>query len=404
VAFFTDSYYEANGVARTSGALEAYAAGHHLPFLIVHGGRTTRLIESDSVIRLELCRAEATSVNLEHDLRFDVAHWRHVPRVAEVLREFRPDVIHLTGPSDVGQLGAYLGFRMRIPIVGSWHTNLHEYASRRMDRLLTWVPALPRTVMHRWVERLTLAILTVLYRIPRVILAPNPEWVRALGRRTGRPTFLMTRGIDTDLFTPMRRSRSDDSVNIGYVGRLSPEKNVRMLAALETAVVAAGRANVRFTIVGDGKEREFLNRTMKLATFPGTLRGESLADAYANLDLFVFPSETETVGNVVLEAMASGVPVIAMNRGGHRFIVDERAAILVETQEEFIRAVIDLCADDVRRRKMGRAGRALALERSWDVVFRDVYRSYAVALARAQRELPSVDEALVSATGKPPLA
>src|SRR5262249_35119417 len=153
-----------------------------------------------------------------------------------------------------------------------------------------------------------------------VILAPNAEWKQTIEARTKKPTFVMTRGVDTTVFTPARRKRDDALVNIGYVGRLSTEKNVRALGRLQDALWSAGIVNTRFTIVGDGCEREWLRTRLPGAEFTGVLRGERLADAYANFDLFVFPSETETVGNVVLEAMASGVPVVAMARGGTRFV------------------------------------------------------------------------------------
>ncbi len=393
VALFTDSYHEANGVARTATALEAYAMERDLPMLVVHGGRATQLVETGSVQRLELRRSWA-SFDLEHDLRFDLALWRHAGRVAEAVRDFHPDVLHFTGPSDVGQLGASLGHRLGIPMVASWHTNLHEYASRRLQARLAWMPDRARLRIAAAAERHTLALAVLFYRIPRVVLAPNDEWARRLHERTATPTFTMTRGVDTALFTPDRRARTDDAVNIGYVGRLSPEKNVRLLAAVASALASDG-ARVRFTIVGEGRERAWLEGAIPQATFTGTLRGEALADAYANLDVFVFPSETETVGNVVLEAMASGVPVVALDRGGHRFVVDRGAsAALAASGEALVDVVSLLVHDPQRREEMGRRARDAALARSWESVFDGVYRAYDVALSAARHRGRPVDEPL----------
>src|SRR5690242_19647202 len=117
IALITDSYYEANGVARTAGALEAFAAERDRPLLVVHGGHANQLIETGSIARLELARWPSTSFALDHDLWFDVGLWRHTRLVAQVLRWFRPDVLHFTGPSDVGQIAAWLGSRMSIPMV-----------------------------------------------------------------------------------------------------------------------------------------------------------------------------------------------------------------------------------------------------------------------------------------------
>jgi glycosyltransferase involved in cell wall biosynthesis len=387
VALFTDSYYEANGVARTTAALESFAWTRDRPLLIVHGGEATQMIESGSVTRLELARARRSSFRLEHDLRFDLAFWRHARRVASVLRWFRPDVLHFTGPSDVGQLAAALGRRRRIPMVGSWHTNLHEYASRRLLANLGSFSHAARGRIGAAVERHALSLTTMFYALPRVILAPNEEWRQVLAARTKKPTFVMTRGVDTGLFNPGKRKRNDSIVNIGYVGRLSTEKNVRALARLQDALWSAGVVNTRFTIVGDGSEREWLRTRLPGAEFTGVIRGEQLANVYANFDLFVFPSETETVGNVVLEAMASGVPVVAMARGGTRFIASSMdGALLAQNEAEFVEVAVQLVQDSARRRGMGEVAREVARTRSWSAVFDLVYHAYDVALAAASRE------------------
>jgi glycosyltransferase involved in cell wall biosynthesis len=400
VALFTDSYYEANGVARTFSALEAYAARRNLPLLVVHGGRSTQIVETGSVVRLELRRSNWTSFLLEHDLWFDVALWRHFGRVRRVLKAFRPDVLHFTGPSDVGQLGAYLGGQLGTPMVGSWHTNLHEYASRRLLRQLGRLHERTRTRLLDWVEHVTLAITLRFYKIPRVVLAPNEEWRTLLARRIGKPVLVMTRGVDTNVFHPGRRTRTDGVVNIGYVGRLSAEKNVRALARVERALLQAGLTDFRLTIVGDGNDREWLRANMTRASLMGVLRGDRLAAAYADMDLFVFPSETETVGNVVLEAMASGVPAIAMAQGGPKFVVGSEGALLARDEAELVNLTTTLVQDADRRRTMGTAARRSATARSWDAVFDGVYRAYDLAIAHGLDSDGVRDQTLVAVANK----
>jgi len=317
-------------------------------------------------------------------LRFDLSLWRHAMRVADVVRWFRPDVLHFTGPSDVGQMAALIGHKLGIPMVASWHTNVHEYASRRLLSLWTGLSESSRLRVRYSVERSTLAAALLFYSIPRVLLAPNAEWQAELERRTRKPVLVMTRGVDTSLFSPANRTRGDSTiVNVGYVGRLSVEKNVRALAHVAEGLAAAAVGNVRFTIVGDGAEREWLRSRLRNAEFTGVLRGEALARAYANFDLFVFPSETETVGNVVLEAMASGVPVVAMHRGGTKFIAASAASsMLAHNEGELVDCAVRLARDRQRRQEMGAAARAGALERAWSPVFAAVYRAYDLALAK----------------------
>src|SRR5262245_14581935 len=280
-------------------------------------------------------------------------------------------------------------------MLASWHTNLHEYAARRLP-LARMPPVIQREARH-WVERQSWRVLQTFYRIPRVILAPNRDWQEVLSRATGKPTFLMSRGVDTTWFAPEKRRRTDTIINIGYVGRLSPEKSVRQLQAVQAALAADGMTNVRFTIVGDGAEREWLARHMPHTELTGVLRGEALATAYANMDVFAFPSETETVGNVVLEAMASGVPIVAMAHGGPKFITGPgRSAILCADHRAFVEAVRGLAADRTRRAAMGRFARAGAVESSWDRIFDDVCRAYGVAIGLARDARVVAREPMIS--------
>src|SRR5262249_32287956 len=158
-----------------------------------------------SIVRLELRRSPATSFRLEHDLWYDAALWRHVGRVARIVKEFRPDVLHFTGPSDIGQLAVWLGLRQRIPMLASWHTKVHEYAARRLSKHVKYKRVLSLA------ETSSFAIALLFYKVPRVVLAPNADWQTVLERRTSKPTFVMTRGVDTTAFGPERRRRVTDT-------------------------------------------------------------------------------------------------------------------------------------------------------------------------------------------------
>ena len=132
IAYFPDSFHEVNGVAHTSRNFTAYARRHDIPMLCVRAGHTTRLLPPDgSVEALELGRSPL-AVHLEKDLSFDPLFSRYSDLISATVRAFRPDVIHITGPSELGLFGAYFAHQLNVPLVASWHTNLHEYAARRM--------------------------------------------------------------------------------------------------------------------------------------------------------------------------------------------------------------------------------------------------------------------------------
>ena len=169
----------------------------------------------------------------------------------------------------------------------------------------------------------------------------------------------------------------DDFRQVVGRSRLSPEKNVRLLAALEQALLEKGIRDCRFVIVGEGSERPWLERNLQRAEFTGVLSGGALVNAYANMDAFVFPSETDTFGNVVLEAMASGVPVVVSREGGPKFLVaSRRNGYIADNFETFVEALTDLRSHPHLRERMSAGARAAAMDHSWDSVFAKVYARY----------------------------
>jgi glycosyltransferase involved in cell wall biosynthesis len=378
VAYFPDSFHEVNGVAHTSRHFEAFARRRNLPFLCVRAGdRTPAVVEDGNVWTLELPRG-FLSFALEKDLRFDPAFLRHIPLISEVLERFKPDLIHITGPSEVGMLGAGLAHHLGVPLAASWHTNVHEYLARRSDWFLRMLPECQSTAAGQKIEDLTMAVAAKFYSVAQVLFAPNPELCRLLESETGRPCSLMPRGVDASLFHPAKRNRKsgDHQAVLGFVGRLSVEKNVALLAQVQEELEQMGITNFRFLIVGHGAEAEWLRERLTRAEFPGVLRGEALSTAYANMDLLVFPSHTDTFGNVVLEALASGVPAIVTPDGGPPTIVRDGQTGRIVSDGEFAAAVAQVLADPARHASMREAARAHALTASWDSVFEGVYVAY----------------------------
>jgi phosphatidylinositol alpha 1,6-mannosyltransferase len=376
VALFCETFNEVNGVALTARQLVAFAKRRGHPFLAVLGGPRVAQFTEGSVTRLELPRGWA-SFAIERDLRYDLFFWRHLGEARRAVAQFRPDVIHVTSPGELGQLGAYLAHCLQIPLVASWHTNFHQFAARRLQKLLAFLPAKSLEDITSWAERAALGPLLRFYRIARVTLAPTQSQVRWLEEATGRPSFLMPRGVDCDQFNPRQRSVNDGVLRLGYVGRVTPEKRVRFLVDLERALVAAGYSKFSILVVGDGNERAWLERHLRHGVFTGVLRGQFLAEAYANMDLFVFPSRTDTYGNVVQEAAASGVPAIVTTYGGPQcLVVPGVTGFAAENDQEFVDRVLKLVADRARLRAMGAAARQNILAKSWDGALEMVYSAY----------------------------
>lgn len=377
VAFFTDSFHEVNGVALTSRQFDAYARRHNLPFLSVHAGPRTEQSTDGSVLTYELHRGPL-SFGLETDLSFDVGLWRFYNDAERTVRQFAPDLIHITGPGDFGQLGAAIAHRSHIPLVASWHTNVHEYAGRRLEKLLGFLDDETSHKIGAVAEDQALLGAALFYRLAKMLFAPNEEVVDLLVRKTGKPCFLMQRGVDTILYDPAKRPPEDSaSLIIGYVGRLSPEKRVRFLADVERALVSAGRQDYRFLIVGAGTEREWLQQNLRQVEFAGVLHGEDLARAYARMDVFAFPSETDTYGNVIQEAQASGVPSVVTAQGGPKFLVQDGITGYVAADDHaFLKHILHLYDDRDALSRMKLAARAQAMSLSWDRVFDSVYDAY----------------------------
>jgi len=384
VAFFPDSFHEVNGVAHTSRHFEAFARRRDLPFLCVRAGkRSVAFEESGNTWSLELPRG-FLSVPLEKDLSFDPVYLRHLPLIKQTIERFEPTLIHVTGPSELGLMGAYLAHHYGLPLAASWHTNLHEYAARRFTGLSSRLPRRQTLAAGRKIENLALSIASKFYSIAKILYAPNPELCSLLERSTSRPCRLMPRGVDAALFDPSRRTRpmSDSEVVLGYVGRLSVEKNVALLGQVQREWEQAGHTRFKFLIVGHGSEEGWLRRNLPRAEFTGVLRGEALARAYADMDLFVFPSHTDTFGNVVLEALASGVPAIVTPDGGPASIVREGVTGRIVADEQFAQAIAEILEMPAQLNEMRHAARNYALSASWDSVFEGVYAGYQSILPR----------------------
>jgi glycosyltransferase involved in cell wall biosynthesis len=303
-------------------------------------------------------------------------YWPPYPTILERLVADRINVVHLTTPGPMGLAALAAARRLRVPLVGSFHTDLARYTG-----LLSGSAAL-EAFMRRY--------LSWLYGHCERVLVPS-QATRELVADSGVPDdrlAIWSRGVDTLTFTPARRSPTlraewragGDRPVLLYAGRLSKEKGVEQLPDLHARLERLG-IDHRLVIVGDGPLRASLAAACPAAICPGMLGRDRLAEVYASADLFVFPSRTDTAGNVVLEAQASGLPVVVADRGGPREQMRNGLSGVVcpDDREAWTVTTAALLTDGATRRAMSTAAREFAVTRTWDLALAPLFDTYRLA-------------------------
>jgi len=293
------------------------------------------------------------------------------------VRRFAPDLVHVSTPDILCTRAQTLATQMGVPVVASFHTRFETY----LDFYgLGWLKPLAETQLRRF------------YRRCDHVLAPTPGIVEEMKRLRGDDRVsLWSRGVDRDLFDPARRDDqwrrslgwSADDVVVLFFGRLVLEKGVEEFVVTVRLLRERG-VKVRVLVVGDGPARSAFDG-LGDAVLAGHLDGAELARAVASADILLNPSRTEAFGNVVLEAMASGLAVVCA--------AAESAAALVEHGgsgflcppgdiDSFATVISDLARDPNRRRAIGAAARAASARFSWDAASEGVLRAYQSVLSR----------------------
>ena len=372
VTMVTETYFpQVNGVSRTLG---------HLVRHLSEAGDTVQLVTPDYG-----AKAEHEPTQRVRSIRLPFYKELHLPlppfgATHRAIERFQPDLIHIATEATLGLSVLRFAIRRAIPVVSSFHTNFDQYS---LHYGVGWARGTIWRYM-RWFHNRT-----------RETYVPSRPTIAELETRGFERLVLWPRGVDSLLFRPDRPGREalrralgfgPDDVVIGYVGRIAVEKNVTFLAEALSRV-ADERPSARFLFVGDGPSRVEVERRMgPQARFVGYRRGDDLADHYAAADLFAFSSVTETFGNVVLEALASGLPVVALRAGGIGDIVQPgTTGILLEpedTPETFARAVAMLVDDGALRRRQAESARAYALSQSWDAIMGELRERYLRVIGR----------------------
>jgi phosphatidylinositol alpha 1,6-mannosyltransferase len=297
-------------------------------------------------------------------------------KVRADLDAFGPSLIHLSSPDLLGRAAQRYAAKAGVPQIASYHTRFESYLGFYG---LDWLEPTVMRYLHRFYSRC------------QQLLVTTDGMAAELREAFGHPDIrLMSRGVDRSLYDPARRSPawrlrhgiSGEDLVIGFTGRLVLEKGLDQLVAVAQGLEASGIAH-RLLIVGDGPERARLAQKLPRAIFAGFLSGEALATAYANMDVFYNPSTTETFGNVTLEAMASGVPVVAVRASGSEALVlPGITGLLVDgsAAQLSVDKLVQLGHDLSVRQSMSQAARAQSGSYDWDEILASVVRNYLDAL------------------------
>ncbi|OYW25204.1 MAG: glycoside hydrolase [Hydrogenophilales bacterium 12-63-5] len=275
----------------------------------------------------------------------------------------RPDVVQIATEGPLGWSALAAANKLRLPVASDFHTNFHSYSSHYGFGLL---------------RRAIVAYLRKFHNKAAVTLVPTDGIRRELLAHGYENIEIIGRGVDTQLFHPGRRDAAlraqwgvgENETAVLYVGRLAAEKNLSLVFSAFDAMHQAHPAT-RLVLVGDGPERASWQAKRPDAIFCGTQVGEALATHYASGDVFLFPSLTETWGNVTIEAMASGLAVVAYDCAAAEEIIrhgENGLKVAPEDQAAFIAQAVSLASDVARQRRLGTAAAARAAQLSWDAI------------------------------------
>ncbi|MEJ5997644.1 glycosyltransferase family 4 protein [Corynebacterium sp. H130] len=372
VAIVAESFLpNVNGVTNSVlRVLEHLHANGHEALVIAPGARDFEE-EIPEYLGFEIFRVPTIMVPLINSLPVGVP----IPAVTQALRAFDPDIIHLASPFVLGGAGALAARQLRIPAIAIYQTDVAGFATKYKLTMLAAASWEWTRTLHNMCQR---------------TLAPSSVTIAELESHGINEIYHWGRGVDTVRFHPSKRSeelrRAWDPTRskriVGFVGRLAAEKGVDRLEAL------AHRSDLQLVIVGDGPERQRLEKLLPTAVFMGSLGGEELARAYASLDLFVHTGEFETFCQAIQEAHASGVPTIGPRAGGPIDLITpgvDGDLLDVETFTEELPDAVDQILDPRRYDRYAAASRNTVRTKTWESLCEQLLKHYAAVIEESKR-------------------
>ena len=361
-AWFTDTLEDVNGVATTIHKMTAAGAA---------AGKDLIVVTSLGELQIDDIPIQNFKPIGEFELPEYELQKLSFPPIMQMLdyiqREQFTEII-ISTPGPIGLTALLAAKLLNLRTSGIYHTDFPQYI-----RILT---------EDKFLESVTWKYMHWFYGQLDTVFVNSDEYRQSWIKRGFEPAKLkiLPRGLDTELFHPARRDphfwdkfgETNGAVRLLYVGRVSREKDLDVLASAYRRL-RDENVPVQLFVVGHGPHSQALSETLPDAHFTGYLQGQELAAAYASSDIFVFPSTTDTFGNVIIEAQASGLPVIVSDSGGPKELVDDQTNGLVTKShdvEDFARAIRTLAADPARRQQMGSKARESVINRTWPSAFR----------------------------------
>jgi glycosyltransferase involved in cell wall biosynthesis len=376
IAVVTETYPpEVNGVARTIGAMVdgLRARAHAIQLVRPRQSRTDSGLSADGV---ETLLRRGFPLPRYPELRMGLPANR---ALLGAWRAQRPDVVQVVTEGPLGSSAIAVARRLRIPVVSEFHTNFHTYSRHYGLGLFSSLVA---------------AYLRRLHNRADCTLVPTREMRESLGAAGYRELAVVGRGIDIELFRPDRRSTAlraswgagEHDIVALHVGRIAPEKNLGLFVESARAMQAVA-PRLRVVAVGDGPAAAALRASHRDLVFAGMRSGAALAEHYASADVFLFPSTTETFGNVVTEAMASRLAVVAFDYAAARQHIRHRESGMLAPlghAAPFLEFAQELAADPRLRERVRAGAHAAARRLTWDRVLDDLEAALYAVIARAR--------------------
>jgi glycosyltransferase involved in cell wall biosynthesis len=372
IAIFTDTFSpQINGVTKNLDRLLNYFSAQEIEYLVFAPETEARI---ENIHEKNVVRMKSLNFFLYPELKFSLPNYL---KIKSKLTEFNPDLFHLITPFNIGLTGLYAARQNNSPIVASYHTNFDQYLDYYNVNFLekaAWK-------YLRWFHDQALRN-----------YCPSQETKEELAKRDFINLDIWSRGIDAELFSPEHRDEQfiednnlENKISILYVGRIAREKNLSLLMDSFKSLKQKYNNKIELIITGDGPELKSLKKKAPdNIIFTGFKNGLELSQIYASADIFAFPSVTETYGNVIIEAMASGLPVVAVLAGGVKEnLLNRYNGLAVEKNDprEFSLKLEKLILNDKLRKSLAHNARQYALEQSWDQVFENLHQSYQQVIA-----------------------